>query len=203
MAASFPASEKSSWNLDRDSTLGQLDEPERAAIELRYQDGTAEEMLPLDVTTGTYGFVRGIALYALRPSGRQGPVKMIVHDRMRTASLGLVAVTVNRGSPRIAEPELPQVWYPQVKKAPSAATSVTFATKGGLTWDRITSAALGDRGPVLSGQPVFRLKVNDQEITSAQFQVLKVEHLAAVKGNRRPRRKVSVSPPRMSVQGWP
>ena len=87
-------------------------------------------------------------------------------------------MTVNRGSPRTAEPKLPQVWYPQVKKVSSAATSVTFATKAGLTWDRITSAALGDRGPVLSGQPVFRLKVNDQEITSAQFQVLKVEHPA-------------------------
>ena len=99
MAASFPTSEKSSWNLDRDSTLGRLDEPERAAIELRYQDGTAEEMLPLGVTTGAYGFVRGIALYALQPSGRQGPVKMIVHDRMRTTFFG---VGRRDGQPRFA-----------------------------------------------------------------------------------------------------
>ncbi len=181
MTACFPTTENSGWNLDRDSALGRLDEPERAAIELRYKDGTAEEMLPVGVTTGAYGFVRGIALYAVRPSGRQGPVKMIVHDRMRNASFGLVGVTVNRGSPRIPEPELSQVWYPELKKAPSASTSVTFSTNGGLTWDRIASAALGARGPMPLGQPVFRLRVNDQEITSAQFRVLKVEHPLAAK----------------------
>jgi hypothetical protein len=170
LAACFPNTEKfgASWNSE--SPLRSLDEPERVALGLVYADGTVDEMLPVNAAEGRYGITRQFGLYSVRPAAGKQPVKLVVHDRLRNGCFGIVGVTVNRGQPRIAEPDLALPWYPEVKKARPAEAKLTFAIQNGLTWEAIRSPMFG-RDLKLTGEPVFRLKLADRELTSKQFKV--------------------------------
>lgn len=170
LAAGFPNVEKFGSSWESDSPLRILDEPERATVGLVYSDGTVDEMLPVHAAEGCYGISRQFGLYSVRPAAGQQPVKLVVHDRMRNASFGIVGVTVNSGKPRIPEPDLTLPWYAEPKKARPAETTLALATQDGLTWDAIRSPMFG--GDVkLAGEPVFRLVLGDREITSKQFKV--------------------------------
>ena len=96
--------------------------------------------------------------------------KLIVHDRLANGSLGIVGITLNSEKPRIAEPELPQLWYPALRKAAGAPAQVAVASQGPLVWQGIESAMLGGRLS-LAGQPIFRLTVGNRPIDSSQFTI--------------------------------
>jgi hypothetical protein len=150
LAACFPFGEKFGSNWREDTPLRLLDEPERATIRLAYADGTSEEMLPVRASRCEYGIGHDIALYAVHPASGKTPVKMALHDRMRSACFGLVGLTVNSGAPRVKEPDWQPPWYPEVKRPPLSEAKISFATEKGLTWDRISSAMLGEATIALS-----------------------------------------------------
>lgn len=170
LAAAFPHAEFFGSSARRMTPLKQLDEPERATLELVYADGERDELLPLQAVTGRYGFAHDLTLYSVRPSENKQLARLILHDRLANGSLGIVGVTLNSGKPRIAEPVLPQLWYPAVRKAAAAPARVVVAGQGPLVWQSIESAMLG--GSLnLAGQPIFRLTAGDRQIDSRQFTI--------------------------------
>ncbi len=172
VAAAFPHGELFGSSAQRMTPLKRLDEPERASLELVYADGDRDELLPLNAVSGRHGFAHDMAVYAVRPSAGKRPVKLVLHDRLANGSLGIVGLTLNAGRPRIAEPILPQLWYPAVRKAEAAPARVVVAEQGPLTWRSIESAMLGG-SLTLKGQPVFRLSIGDRQLDSSQFTIAK------------------------------
>lgn len=178
LAAAFPRAEPFGSSAKRDTPLRCLDEPERLALEIRYADGTSDQMLPTSAATGQYGVGRDIGLYAVRPAAGKTPVSLLLHDRMRNAAFALLGVTLNTGTPRCAEPEAAHVWYKRPPFDPFAQAppaTIAFETAGGLAWKAIRSRVLGSEGVDLAGKPVFRLLVDKQEIPSTDFRIDEVE----------------------------
>lgn len=175
LAAAFPPAERFGGDGLRDTPLRQLDEPERMTVELSYADGSREELIPLAAATATHAVGHGLGVYSLSATPGKTPVRMTLHDRMRSAAFGLAGLTVNRGQPRFPEPESPQLWYPPVKKPPLAPAQILLDASHGLTWDRISSAMLGPAPVNLAGQPVFRLTLDGRSLTSADFQAEHVD----------------------------
>lgn len=180
LAADFPAEERFAEGENRPIKLDVLDEPERMTLELLYADGTSDEMLPVHAATASYGVRHGIALYALHTAPGQSPTRLVLHDRMRNAAFGILAVTVNDGAVRVPEPTLPLVWYPAVKKANPSAATLGFDTQSGFTWNGIESAMLGGHLD-LSNAPVFIFKLSkpgqtpaERDIPSSQWRVEQV-----------------------------
>lgn len=170
LAAAFPYSEYFGSNGQRMTPLKWLDEPERATVELVYADGDRDELLPLHAASRQYGFAHALALYAVHPNPKKQLVTLVLHDRLANGALGIAGITLNTGEPRVAEPNLPQLWYPVVRPAPQAPAQVVFSHEGPLTWRGINSTMLGGR-LALDGQPVFHLSVGDRNVDSSQFTI--------------------------------
>lgn len=170
LAAAFPYAELFGSNAQRMAPLKQLDEPERASLELVYADGTRDEMIPLQAAAKQYGFAHNLAIYALHPDSEKPLASLVVHDRIRSGAFAVVGITLNEGKPRVAEPVLPQVWYPPVRKAAPAEAHVALTADGPLGWQSIESPMLGGRVE-LAGQPLFRLTIGDREIDSRKFTI--------------------------------
>jgi hypothetical protein len=171
LLASFPNSEET-LSARSNRPLQMLDEPERAFFELRYQDGTVDRMLAVHAATGKYGIAHGTEVYALRPSPGKELKELAFCDRMRNACFGLAGVTVNNGQPRVAEPQIAQLWYPTRPAPAEAPASVDLE---GMTWRAIRSSILPGGTIELAKEPLFRLDVGDRTITSQQFTVEKVD----------------------------
>ena len=139
LLACFPNSEETTKSNSSRSLL-MLDEPERAYFELRYEDGTVDRMLPVHAATGKYGIAHGVEVYGLRPSAGKRPVELTFCDRMRNACFGLAGVTANCGQTRVAEPEVPQVWYAS-SPAPAEAAAQPGTGWYGMARDSVADSA--------------------------------------------------------------
>jgi hypothetical protein len=157
LAADFPDQERSVGG-PRPIALEVLNEPERMTIELVYADGVSDQMLPVHAARASHGVRHGVALYAVHPAPGRQATRWVLHDRLRNSAFGLVALTVNTGSPLVKEPALPLVWYPPVKKAASSPARLVFNTQAGLTWNSIVSEMLGGKVE-FTDAPVFTLKL--------------------------------------------
>ena len=175
LAAAFPPDEMFGSNWRRPTPLRMLDEPERLVAELAYADGSSDAMLPIHAAKAAYGVGHGIAVYALHPTPGKAPTRLILRDRMRNASFGIVGVTVNAGKPRVPEPRIPKVWYPPVDDAPAADVKFVFEGEVGPTWSSISSPMLN--GTVnLKGKPLFILRLGEEEIPASAWHVGMAPH---------------------------
>ena len=174
LAAAFPRAEPFGTDWRRPAPLRTLDEPERLTVELIYADGSSDHMLPVHAAKRAYGVDHDIAAYAVHPSPGKTPTRFVLHDNMRNAAFGIVALTANSGAPRITVQQQQAVWYPPIRKAPPAEATITFCTDAGLTWDRLESAMLGGKVQV-HGQPVFTLQLAGSEIPSSDWKVEQVD----------------------------
>lgn len=174
VAAAFPSSEPFGASWQRPTPLRMLSEPERLTFELIYTDGTADHMLPIHVAKAEYGVGHGVAMYAVHPADDKVAERLVLHDRMRNASFGIVGVTVNLDQAKVPEPGVQKIWYPPVRKATLSEASVSFQSAHGLAWDTIRSSMLAE--PVeLSGRPVFSLELGERRIPSTMWQVDRVD----------------------------
>jgi hypothetical protein len=174
LAAAFPSGEPFGANWRRPTPLRMLSEPERLTFELVYEDGTSDHMLPIHAAKAEYGVGHGVAMYSVRPTEGKMLERLVLHDRMRNASFGILGVTVNSGSAKVPEPEVQKIWYPAVRKATLDDAVVSFQSDRGLAWDTIRSSMLSE--PVdLSGRPVFLLELGERPIPSTKWQVERVD----------------------------
>jgi len=174
LAAAFPSREPFGANWRKPTPLRMLSEPERLTIELVYDDGTSDHMLPIHATKAEYGVGHGVAMYAVHPPPGKSTQQMVLHDNMRNASFGIVAVTANSAKPRVPEPEILKIWYPPIEKPPLGDAYVSFQTEGGLTWDKVHSPMLS-AAVNLAGQAVFSLQMGDRHIPSSEWRVTSVD----------------------------
>ena len=174
LAAAFPSNEPFGADGRRPTPLRMLSEPERLTLELAYEDGTSDETLPIHAAKDEYGVGHGLAVYAIHAADGKVAERLVLHDRMRNASFGIVGVTTNSGQARIPEPQMQKIWYPPVRKATLSEASISFRKDHGLAWDTIRSSML-DKPLDLSGQPVFSLELGERRIPSTEWQVGRVD----------------------------
>ena len=171
LAADFPVSEPFGTNWKTGTPLRMLSEPERMTVELTYADRGSDHMLPLHVTRDEYGVGHGIAVYAVHPTPGREPVALRVHDGMRNASFGVLAVTANKEGARFQPPGTAKVWYPPVAKPTASDARLVYAMSSGVAWSGIESDML--RGTVeLDGAPVFSLRIGDRDLSSSEWDLV-------------------------------
>lgn len=171
IAATFPEREQFvHWQ--RESPLRVLTEPERLMLELEYRDGHREELLPIHGAKHIHGIGHGVAVYGIPLREDASLRRVALHDRMRNSGFAILGATLNRDHRRIQDPPTPPLDYTPATKAATAPAEFRFETDKGLSWGTIDSAMFG--GPVpLKGQPVFSLKIDGRETTSAEWRVEK------------------------------
>ncbi len=113
LAADFPRWEEPSHG---DGRMWRVWHPHRFVVELRYADGTSEQIFPLHITTQRHEIVEGLDVYVVPVS--KPLTELRVHDRMGLGEFGLCGVTFNMGKQRFD----PKLWQapslPVAKKTP-------------------------------------------------------------------------------------
>jgi hypothetical protein len=79
-------------------------EPERVVIEIVYSDGSSDFIFPYDIQNKAYRVKQGLTLCQINPDVIKKTAKLILHDKMKSASFGIMAITVNTGSLVMAPP---------------------------------------------------------------------------------------------------
>ncbi len=180
------------WGIDaaRPRLQEMLDVPEKVVLELRYADGTPEDLvLPLDATSGRWGMKRGLGVCVARPDASRRATELVLREGMQTAAFAIVGATFSTNAPRIAEPDWSDLRYAAPPADPlSGATPATAATgevcagrlsaswrsDGGLTWGALTVPGLPGALAVAQG-PVFEVTVGDEVLPSDAWEVVAAE----------------------------
>lgn len=174
--ADFPDKEKTGFESNL-MPLDVLDQPERIVFELKYTDGSVDQLIPVNADKQIYGITRGRGLYSLKAPNGKSISGVTFHDKMTNASFLFAGVAVNSKQPRFADPPVQSAWYPAVSKVGKSDVEFSFGTKNGLSWNRIKSAMLP--GTIdLSKSPVFRIVIDSEEIPSTSFNVVSEEKIA-------------------------
>lgn len=186
-AAAAPPTEP--WGIDWANPRPQdlLNVPEKVYYEIRYAQGPPDRVLPLDAASGQWGLRRGLSVSVVHPDPKRKATALVLHDRMQTASFGIVGATLRTGAALVAEPTWKALSYPTpppgaLAKASSGAAPTNgsvvdggavrceFTTEAGLSW-----AALGLKG--LPGKlacdagPVFEVRVGGKLLPAADWRV--------------------------------
>ena len=119
-AAAVPATEP--WGIDwaHPRPVESLNVPEKVLCEIRYAEGPADWVLPLDAATGTWGLRRGVSVSVVHPDPARQATELRLQDRMQTASLAIAGVTIRRGQARVAEPTWEALRYGPLPPDPLA-----------------------------------------------------------------------------------
>lgn len=176
MYADFPTVEK----IGIESVLmplDVLDQPERILFELKYDDGSVDQLIPVNAEKQIYGITRGRGLYSLKAPNGKSIAELTFHDKMTNASFLFAGVSLNSKQYVIADPPVQSVWYPAVKKVESANVEFIFEKKAGLAWGKIRSAMLPEEID-LSESPVFRMVIDGDEIPSTAWKVVSEQNIA-------------------------
>ena len=168
MASSFPAGEAFGTNWRRPTPLRLLTEPERLTVELTYDDGTSDHLIPINVSRREHGVGHDIACYAVHAASGRSARVMILHDNMRNAAFGIVGVTANRGGLRVPAVALQSLAYPLPSPRSPAPAEFAYSVADGLTWDGVVSDTLGGR-LALRASPVFVLEIGGRRIPSSAW----------------------------------
>lgn len=172
--------------------LKSFSNPERFVIEVRYEDGVVDEVVPVCLGSGANEIVRGAEVYCI-PALRGRLVESLgLRNRMSEAVFGVAAVTVNTGT-ALVEPPAVQGLPPYAPETPdplaSRRPSVTrtpgghMVETGALRMELATDTGIALRG--LSGgqakagaSDLFELVVGEKRVASGAVKVgpAKVEH---------------------------
>lgn len=81
-----------------------LSSPQRFVLGVQYEDDVVDEIMPVCLATGRHEIVRGTDVYCLTGL-RSTPIRRVVlRNRMESASFVLAALTLNTGAPVTVEP---------------------------------------------------------------------------------------------------
>jgi len=189
-AAALPATEPWGLNWRVPRPVEVLDVPEKVYYEIRYADGPADRVLPLDATSGQWGMKRGLSVNVVHPDPARQATELVLHDRMQTASFAILGTTHRTDQPRIAEPgwdhltfgsatdkpDTPATWQPEAGITVRAgALQAIFDTSDGLSWS----------GPHVAAKlgcevgPVFEVSVGGETLAAAEWTVDATETIGA------------------------
>lgn len=190
---SAPATE--AWGIDWKHPKPQemLDVPEKVFFEIRYDSGTPDRVLPLDMSTGRWGMRRGLSVGVVHPDPARRARELVLHDRMQTASFALVAATFRRGQPSVREPNWDHLAY---RAAPAhalagarpaaardsepvvnaGAMQAAFDVSAGLKWSRW---GVSGRNDFLQCEscPVFEVELGGNVLDSESWLLEKMESI--------------------------
>ena len=150
--------------------LNVLDRAERCVFDIEYVDGMHDQLIPINADFKIYGFTGGRAMYSVKASDGKRIKKITFYDKMRNASFHVMAVTSNVNQPIIAEPSVPSVWYPKVKKAELSDAQFLFNLDEGLTWKGIESAMFSGLLD-MHASAVFNLNIDGVDLRSNLWKI--------------------------------
>lgn len=167
---------------------------EKVVCEVEYTSGPPDLLMPVVASPAGYGLKRGIGVHVLHPDPGRTPRRLLVHDRMQTADVAVLGLTINEGRNRVAEPPpftLPAPTPGGLRGAGSAvrrksadavivgrgALEARFQTSRGLSWKSLSAVGLGARLSAAAG-PVFKVTVGTTETDSTQWTTTAVEPAA-------------------------
>ena len=194
-ANSAPATEPWGVNPKHPRPQEILDVPEKLFFEIRYDTGLPDHVLPLDLASGRWGMRRGLGVSVVHPDPARRATELILHDRMQTASFAIVAATVRREAPRVAEPNwdsLPVSPVPahalsgeRQSPAPASEPAVNagalqarFDTAAGLKWSRLCAAVSQDQ-LACAACPVFEVEMAGRRLDAEDWSLEKMEVIGA------------------------
>ncbi|MCX6910783.1 MAG: DUF6259 domain-containing protein [Verrucomicrobia bacterium] len=173
-ANSAPATEP--WGVDwkRPRSQETLDVPEKVFYEIRYESGRPDRVLPLDVATGRWGMKRGLSVNVVHPDPVRRATELVLHDRMQTASFAIVAATVRRDAPCVAEPNWDRLPVPP---APARTLASARPRPADASEPVVNAGALQARFDMSAGLEWSQLSVADSQepFDCAQCPVFEVE----------------------------
>lgn len=194
-ANTAPATEP--WGIDGKHPKPQetLDVPEKVFYEVRYDSGPPDRVLPLDAATGRWGMKRGLGVNVVHPDPARRATELVLHDQMQTASFAIVAATMRRETPRVAEPNWDRLpvqpasnsvfdsgrYSPAAAHEPvvnAGALGACFDTSAGLEWSWLSTSVW--RGPLDCAQcPVFKVEIAGHQLGSKDWLLEKMETMGA------------------------
>ena len=190
-ANTAPATEP--WGVDWKHPRPQeiLDVPEKVFYEIRYDTGRPDHVLPLDLASGHWGMTRGLSVSVVHLDPARRATELILHDRMQTASFAIVAATMRRDAPRVAEPNwnslpirpAPAHALAGAQPAPARASEpvinagalqARFDTAAGLKWSQLCVA--GSKEPLQCAPcPVFEVEIAGHRLDAADWLLERME----------------------------
>lgn len=187
LAAAVPPTEP--WGIDPAHPRPQemLDVPEKVSFEIRYSEGPADVVLPLDTASGQWGLARGLSVSVLHPDPRRRATAVVLREAMQTGSFGIVAATGCSGPPRVAEPDWTGLSYPALPAAPLARArpaavapadpvvqagvlQARFGQGTGLSWESLGVSGMEGALSCAVG-PLFEVQVDGKLLPAAEWQV--------------------------------
>lgn len=171
--------------------IAPINQSERFTAEIVYGDGTSDHVIPLNLTSRSYGLDNGLSLYVVHPGPGKVPQRLVFHDKVYKCSFALVALTCNPGQLISPEPGPGEIspWYPVVDKKLPAITrkpesnvqqnsagvsdgliAAKFSLQHGLEWKQLGSPVYGE--VTLDRSPVFAIKHTNKWIGSDQWEVV-------------------------------
>ncbi|MHB8997486.1 MAG: DUF6259 domain-containing protein [Armatimonadota bacterium] len=129
-AAATPPTEP--WGVDWQNPrpLEVLDVPEKVQLEIRYESGPSDFVLPLDLMSRQWGMRRGLGVVVAHPDPKRTATELVLHDRMQTAAFAIVGATMLKEAPRVAEPSWNALTYPPPPQGALAKARATAAVPG-------------------------------------------------------------------------
>jgi len=194
VAAAAPPTEPFGIEPEKPKSQDRLAHAEKVVCEVEYTSGPPDLLMPVAASPPGYGLKRGIGVHVIHPDPGRTPRRLLVNDRMQTADIAVLGLTINEGRDRIAEPppfSLPVPAPGGLRGAGSAACRKSadavivgrgaleagFQTSRGLAWKSLSPVGLGDRLGIAAG-PVFKVTVDRVETDSTQWTTTAVESAA-------------------------
>jgi hypothetical protein len=179
------------WGIDPQHPRPQefLSEPEKVVCEVRYAKGPPDFVLPLSTETGKWGLKRGLGVHVVHPDPKRQATQLLLHDRMQTASFAIVGVTVNTGTPRVAEPTWEPLSYPPPPAGRlagagrgggagvvSGGLEADFTTGTGLSWARLSASGMANALSVAPGA-LFEVEMGGKTLPGSAWSLVGAEPL--------------------------
>lgn len=188
-ANSAPSTEP--WGIEprRPRPQDMLDVPEKVVLEVRYREGPADLVLPLDAASGRWGMRRGLGVCVVRADPARTPTALVLREGMQTAAFAVVGATFSTNPPRVPEPGWAHLRYPAPPEDPfgdaqpgppvegevrSGRLGASWRGEGGLTWGELSVPGLPDALAVAQG-PVFEVSLGGDTLPADSWQVVAAE----------------------------
>lgn len=150
-AASAPGTEPFGIDPSNPRPIELLSEPEKVVFEIRYVQGPADFVLPVDAETGRWGMKRGLGVCVVHPDPTRQVMELLLHDRMQTAAFAILGTTVRAGTAKVAEPN-----WDHLKYAPPRRGALASVGKLADSPTDLGVVASGQLGVRFALQPSFR-----------------------------------------------
>jgi hypothetical protein len=196
VSAAVPATEP--WGIDHahPRVVDRLSVPEKMVCEIRYTQGPADFVLPIDLSSGQWGLKRGVSVCVVHPDPDRTPTMLLLHDRMRTGAFAIVGATARSERPRVPEPTWdgltcrppprgalarlsgsPRV-VPGCPLVTSGKLSAQFALQPTFAWWALQAGSEVDAVACARG-PVFEVEVNGRVLPTGEWSASETEPIDA------------------------